>query len=178
MVNFNSVKFGVFFATLTLLFSYSLGMYYGIANDSIKAQRKATVKVHAEDFKNNAKKMDGAIETSSKYMKRAHLHGGAIGAGTLALCLALGLFVKNIFGFSEGFTNNIKTLLSIALGLGGTLYSVYWLVVSYGVLEVADKHEVKEAYAWMVYLGAGPMYLATLATTILILLNCFCCKKD
>ncbi len=179
------VRIGLFFAVLTILLGYSLGMIFGGFEDSYKSYAKNTLAENQVAFTAKATdtmdadtatkaKMAGAMTAFKKYSKRAHLHAGAIGTGTLAMIIVLSFFGKNILFFSEKITCLIKLVFSLGFGVGGFFYGSYWTLVAIGCLSNPDKYAVKDGgLAVLAFIGAGPVYLCTLGLAAILFVSIF-----
>jgi len=102
---------GLLFAVLTLLFGFGLGIVFGLNEDAIKSQLKASA-VAGKDtvYRGDDAAIKAVLDKSWIYMQRAHLHAGGIGTAALGL-----IFLVGALGTSAGLTRAI----ALALGLGG-----------------------------------------------------------
>jgi hypothetical protein len=96
-------------------------------------------------------------------MKRAHLHGGAIGAAALAAIVLLGLF---------GSTGLLERGSAAAFGAGSLLYSGFWLAAGLAAPSLGSTGEAKEALGFLAIPGAG-LCLLGIAGTLLSVLRQF-----
>ena len=109
----NTVKIGLFLVLLTLLFGISLGVTFGIVEDSVKSYITEGVAAHPElhDEQSNAKIW--------RYAQRAHFHATGIAAFSIGLIL---LIMHSSLG------TKAKKIASFLIGLGG-LYPLSWFTM-------------------------------------------------
>ena len=151
---------GIFFAVLTLLFGFGLGIVFGVNEDAIKSQLKASAVAGRDTvYKGNDAAITLVLERSWTYMKRAHLHAGGLGANALVLTLLL-----LVLGTSAGWTRAI----SLALGLGGLGYSVYWMWAGFRAPVLGGTGAAKESLKWLAMPTSGAVLLATIAVLVLV----------
>ncbi len=83
---------GVFFAILTLIFDFSMGIVFGANEDAIKDKLKNSAQeVRTTVYQSDDAEIKKVLDKSWSYMKRANLHAGGIGATALGLILVLAL---------------------------------------------------------------------------------------
>ncbi len=139
-----TVRIGLFLVMLTLIFGISLGVGFGIAEDSVKSYIADGVMAHENlhDDKSNKKIW--------RYAQRAHFHATGIAAFSIGLVLLIML---------SSLKRKLKTVSSILVGLGG-LYPLAWLTMfilapSLG-RSAAHNHIVTEMFT---YVGIGGLLL-------------------
>ncbi len=140
----------------TLLFSFGMGVAFGAAEEPIKQalQQRADAAL-ATHYAGDPAKAKPVLDKSWSYLKRAHLHGGGLGASSLVLVLLLALAV--------GPTRPARGT-AIALGAGGLGYALFWLAAGFAAPGLGGTGAAKEAFAWLALPSAGAMGLGTLAT--------------
>lgn len=138
------VKTGLFLVMLTLLFGISLGVGFGVAEDSVKSYISEGVASHAEvhDDKSNKKIW--------RYAQRAHFHATGIAAFSIGLILLI---------MFSSLKKELKKTVSILVGLGG-LYPLSWfnmfiLAPSIG-RSAAHHHFITEIFT---YIGVAGLLL-------------------
>src|SRR5690606_10340008 len=112
-------RWGALLALLTILFGFGIGGAFGAFEDQMKqglADRAAAVLDSA--YKGDTAKAKSVVDKSWAYYKRAHLHGGAIGAVALGSILLLAALRRP--------NDHVRRGVSVALGAGGLGYSVFW----------------------------------------------------
>jgi hypothetical protein len=149
---------GAILALVSILFGFLLGGLFGAAEHSIKGQLSASADaVFDTVYDGDQAQRDKIVAKSWSYLKRAHLHGGAIGAAALAAIVLLGLM---------GGVGTLERVSSIALGGGALLYSVFWLVAGFTAPGLGSTGEAKEALSFLAILGAGLCLLGLAGTLV------------
>jgi hypothetical protein len=152
---------GIILALLSIAFGFVLGGSFGAAEDSIKGHlRSSAESVFETVYQGDASRRDAVVAKSWTYMKRAHLHGGAIGSAALASIVLLGLF---------GRTGALERISAVAFGAGSLLYSSFWLLAGLTAPSVGSTGEAKEALSFIAIPGAGLCLLGIGGTLISIL---------
>lgn len=147
---------GLVMALLSIAFGFLLGGAFGAAEDSIKAHlRSSTEPVFDSVYQGEPDKRDAVLAKSWVYMKRAHLHGGAIGAAALASIVLLGLL---------GNAGLLERGSALAFGGGALLYSTFWLAAGLTAPALGSTGEAKEALAFLAIPGAGLCLLGIAGT--------------
>jgi hypothetical protein len=83
-------RWGAILALFTVLVGFALGGVFGAFEDSLKADLSALAETGRDSvYGGDAAKMKSVVEKSWAYYKRAHLHGGGIGAAALSVILLL-----------------------------------------------------------------------------------------
>ncbi|MBI4347479.1 MAG: hypothetical protein HY553_11530 [Elusimicrobia bacterium] len=147
---------GACLALLAMLFGFILGGAFGGAESSIK-QRLADSGAAALQtaYAGDKAAMDAVVKKSWEYLQRAHLHGGAIGAGALASILALTLLAA---------PGRLRDASALALGAGSLLYPVFWLVAGLAAPGLGSTGAAKEAFKFLAVPGAGLCILGLCGT--------------
>ena len=147
---------GMLLALFSILFGFLLGGLFGSIEDSIKGQlRSSADAVFDTAYQGDAAKRDAVVGKSWSYLKRAHLHGGAIGAAALASTVLLGLL---------GSVGRLERLASISFGAGALLYASFWLAAGFTAPGVGSTHDAKEALWFLAFPGSGLAILGLLGT--------------
>ncbi len=151
---------GIILALLTILFGFGLGGAFGAAEDSIKSYLNGSAEAVFESvYGGDSGKKEAVVQKSWAYMKRAHLHGGAIGAAALGA-----IFVLCFFGAGE----RIEKLSAIAFGAGALIYSVFWLFAALKAPGLGSTHDAKEALKFLAIPGAGLCLLGLTGTFFVV----------
>ena len=152
---------GIIMALLSIAFGFLLGGSFGVAEDSIKGHLRSSAEAVFETvYEGDASKRDAVVSKSWAYMKRAHLHGGAIGTAALASIILLGLFGK---------TGLLETTSAAAFGAGALLYSGFWLAAGLTAPSLGSTGEAKEALSFLAIPGAGLCLLGVGGTLLSVL---------
>lgn len=151
---------GILLAVLTLLFGFGLGIVFGLNEDLIRDRQHAAANAVLETaYLGDSAKADAMVSRSWSYMQRAHLHAGSLGTAALALT-----FVVLLLGLSPALTRAI----SVALGLGGFGYALFWLLAGFRAPAMGSTDAAKESLAWLAIPSSGLF----VATTALIAVLC------
>src|SRR5690625_1782953 len=81
---------GLFFAVLTIVFGFGLGIVFGANEGAIKSRHEAAATAVRESaYGGDDAAIQAVLDKSWVYAQRAHLHGGAIGTAAVALILVV-----------------------------------------------------------------------------------------
>ena len=142
-----TMAMGISLALMTILFGFVLGLSFGAKESSIKA--------HLDDsgtsalqtaYHGDVAAKDKVVNKSWSYLKRAHLHGGAIGSSALVSIMALILF---------GRLEMVAKLSALAFGSGALIYSLFWLFAGLTAPGLGSTGAAKESLAFLAIPGAG-----------------------
>lgn len=152
---------GLCLAVLTVLFGFGLGIVFGLNEDLIRdRQRAAATAVLATAYQGDAAKAQPVLDKSWAYMQRAHLHAGSLGTSAVVLS---GLVL--LLGVSAGLTR----VITLALGLGGLGYSVFWLLAGFRAPGMGGTGAAKESLKWLAMPSSGMLVAATALVAVLCL---------
>ena len=150
---------GLAVAVFTVLFGFAMGGIFGLNEDVIKDRLAASAAaVTATAYNGDAATAEPVIAKSWDYMQRAHLHGGAIGTAAIGMIVVLMLV---------GTTPRTMRLLSLALGIGGLGYSVFWMWAGFIAPGMGSTGAAKESLRWLAMPSSGAVMLATAAVAFL-----------
>ncbi len=114
------MRYGILLAIITLIYGFGLGGAFGAFEDNIKGHLKSEAKrVLATTYKGDEAKMKKITDKSWVYFKRAHLHANGLGTASVALIILLSFLP---------FSNKIKEINAIFLGVGSLGYSMFWML--------------------------------------------------
>ncbi len=168
--NWRPLAPGIILALLSIAFGFLLGGAFGAAESSLKGQLRSSADAVFETvYQNDATKRDAVVAKSWSYMKRAHLHGGAIGATALASIVLLALFAN------PGLLEKVS---ATAFGAGSLLYSTFWLVAGLTAPAVGSTGEAKEALGFLAIPGAGLCLLGIAGTLLSVLRQLFAAPEE
>lgn len=154
---------GMLFAVLTILFGFSLGIGFGLNEDFFKSRMAdSAAEVIDTVYGGDEAKSKAICDKSWTYLKRAHMHAGAIGTSAVGL---IALVV--LLGSSTWWTRAI----SLALGLGGFGYLVFWLIAGFRAPGMGSTGAAKESLAWLAMPSSGLVLLGTVGVAVLIVLK-------
>ncbi len=153
-----AVRIGLLLVMLTLLFGISMGIGFGVAEDSLKSYISNGIESHASvhDDKSNSKIW--------RYAQRAHFHATGISAFSIGLVVLIML---------SSLKRKLKTVAAILVGLGG-LYPLSWfgmfiLAPTIG-RSAAHHHIITEM---LTYLGIAGLLLGITILCANLFLNLF-----
>lgn len=155
--NLRALAPGVVLALLSILFGFLLGGVFGSAEDVLKGQLRASAdSVLDTVYEGDEQKKDAVVSKSWSYLKRAHLHGGGIGAAALACVILLALL---------GRPAMVQKASAAALGAGAFIYPIFWLAAGLTAPGLGSTGAAKEALNYLAIPGAG-LCLAGLCGTL------------
>ncbi len=156
------MRVGLTMAVLSILLGFGLGGAMGGFEDGFKDYLKSKAETVKDSvYHGKTSSMKKVTKKSWSYIKRAHMHGGGIGAAALALILLLGYFdhVKPL----------LRGLTASALGAGALGYSSYWLCTALAAPSMGGIGLAKDSLEWLAVSSAG-LALAGLATSLGLLI--------
>lgn len=163
------VKWGIIFSLTTLLFGFGLGMTFGIAEEGIKESlHSSATAVLQPVYNNDSNKVQQIVDKSWIYFKRAHLHANGLGTTSLVICLLLSGLVKNM---------GLRMIASFLLGLGGLLYSLFWLFAGIKAPSLGSTGAAKEALSFIALPGATFCAIGLLLAIYLVIKELFLSKR-
>ncbi|MCC7111688.1 MAG: hypothetical protein IT382_20505 [Deltaproteobacteria bacterium] len=149
-------------ALLATLFGQAIGIGFGAAEDRWKAGLRADAEaVLSTVYGGDAEKVNSVVGRSFTYLKRAHMHAGALGAAALVLTLVMA-FVPGPLLARRG----------VALGnaLGALGYGTFWLMAGQRAPGLGGTDAAKESLAWLALPSSGLLVLTTVAAIVLLVL--------
>ncbi|MBE7486603.1 MAG: hypothetical protein HS104_42345 [Polyangiaceae bacterium] len=153
-------RWGTVLALLTILFGFALGGAFGAFETPLKSGLTARAEAVRDGvYAGDAAKMKSVVDKSWTYYKRAHMHGGAIGAVALGGILLLAAL--------ERPRRRARQSVSLALGLGGLGYSSFWLLAARAAPGLGSTDAAKESLAWLAVPSAGLLMLGVIAVIAL-----------
>lgn len=159
-------RWGALLALLTILFGFGFGGAFGAFEESMKqglADRAAAVLDTV--YEGNAAKAKSVVDKSWVYYKRAHLHGGAIGAVALGSILLLAAL--------RSPPDPVRRGVSLGLGAGGLGYSVFWMLAARAAPGLGGTGPAKESLSWLAVPSAGLLLLGLVAVIGLTAIELF-----
>lgn len=159
-----TVRFGVWFSLLTILFGFGIGGFFGGMEETLKGGLKTRAEAVLDSvYKGDAAKMQATLDKAWAYYKRAHLHAGAIGTATLVCAILLAIMSRPAAW--------LKAALALAMGLGGLGYSLYWLIAGYRAPALGSTSAAKDSLEWLAVPTAGMLILSLLTVTVLAIIE-------
>ncbi|HEV7733918.1 MAG TPA: hypothetical protein VGR62_17240 [Candidatus Binatia bacterium] len=160
-VRLRAVRGGLVLSLLTILVGFTLGGFFGAAEDWLKDGLRASAEaVRDTAYGGDASKLQTVVDKSWTYYKRAHMHGGAIGTAALAMSLLLGILVAS--------SAALRGAVSAALGAGGLGYSLFWLLAARRAPGLGSTGAAKDSLEWLAVPTAGLLLVGTTLTIVLV----------
>ncbi len=159
-------RWGALLALLTILFGLGFGGAFGAFEEPLKkglADRAAAVLDTV--YERDAAKAKSVVDKSWAYYKRAHLHGGAIGAVALGGILLLAALRRP--------SDHVRRAVSVALGGGGLGYSVFWMLAARAAPGLGGTDAAKESLEWLAVPSAGLILTGLAALIVLTAIELF-----
>ena len=147
---------GAILALLSILFGFGLGGAFGANEAALKGKLQSSADAVFETvYEGDSARRDAVVKKSWIYLKRAHLHGGAIGAAALASVVLLGLM---------GGRGLLERASAASFGAGAILYSSFWLAAGFSAPGLGSTGAAKESLQFMAVPGAGLCILGLTGT--------------
>jgi hypothetical protein len=164
-------RFGVALAVFNILFGFALGGVFGGLEDPLKADLAARAQAVSEPvYGGDAAKIKSVLDKSWVYYKRAHMHGGGIGAATLGLILLLSSLSRP--------SAMVRRVVASALGLGGLGYASFWLLAGRRAPGLGGTDAAKETLSWLAVPAAGLLIAGLFTVLVLLLVELFAPVRD
>lgn len=160
--NLLSVRYGILFALITLVYGFGLGGAFGAFEDNIKDHLKDNAQeVLTVTYRGDKAKMEKIVDKSWVYFKRAHLHANGLGTASLALILLISFFPVD---------NRLKGVNAMCLGIGSLGYALFWMLAGLKAPGMGSTGMAKESLKWLAVPSAG---LCIIGLTMVIGLTIF-----
>jgi hypothetical protein len=160
-----AVSLGAVFALLAVLFGFGIGGAFGAFESQMRNNLKERGDAVLETvYKGDGAAKDAVVAKSWSYMKRAHLHGGGIGAAALGAIAALVLLTQ---------LGTLAKISSVSFGLGALLYSVFWLWAGFLAPGLGSTDAAKEALSFIAIPGAGLSIFGVVGTIVAVAKDAF-----
>jgi hypothetical protein len=151
---------GLCLSMASILYGFMLGGAFGLGEKAIKDHlSQSGMEVMDSVYEGDVAAKDAIVAKSWDYLKRSHLHGGAIGAAGVGVILAMILLCK---------PTALAGLCSVAFGSGAIIYSVFWLWAGLMAPGMGSTGAAKEALSFIAIPGAGLTLLGLTGAMILI----------
>ena len=153
-------RWGALLALITILLGFGMGGMFGAFEDALKSDLSARAEaVRDTVYAGDEARMKTVLDKSWSYYKRAHLHGGGIGAAALGMILLLATLRRP--------HPMVRRAVALALGLGGLGYSAFWGLAARTAPSLGSTDAAKESLSWLGVPSAGLLLLGLLAVTVL-----------
>jgi len=160
------MRIGITLSILSILLGFGLGgIFGGFEREAKDYLKRAAISADASVYDGDVSQRRKATKKAWGYLKRSHMHGGAIGATALALCVMLGLCGRP--------SRLARSLVSAALGAGSLGYSVYWLLAAVRTASMGGAGEAKASLEWLAVPSAGLLIVGVIASLALFIQQTF-----
>ncbi|MEE9403604.1 MAG: hypothetical protein V3V20_01810 [Algisphaera sp.] len=161
MKNLIHFKIALLLCLVTLAFGFGLGITFGVAEDTLKGHLASQGQAVLDTvYGGDEAAMNKVVRKSWVYFKRAHLHANGLGTSGLVMVLLIAAL--------PGGRMRWRWLTATALGLGGLVYSVYWLLAGLKAPGLGSTHAAKESLDWVAIPGAGLCVLGLVSVIVLV----------
>ena len=165
-----SMAVGVCLALLAILLGFVMGGVFGAVESSVKKHLDdAGAAVLHTVYQGDVAAKDAVVKKSWDYLKRAHLHGGAIGSAALGAILALILLCR---------LGLVAKVSAVAFGSGALIYSLYWLFAGLLAPGLGSTSVAKETLSIVAIPGAGLCLLGLAGTIFSVVKTCFFTSEE
>lgn len=159
-------RWGTLLALLTILFGFGFGGAFGAFEKELKAGLTARADAVSESvYGGDRAKIKATVDKSWTYYKRAHMHGGGIGAVALGGILLLAALPTP--------RRRVRQGVALALGLGGLGYATFWMFAARAAPSLGSTDAAKESLSWLAVPSAGLLMLGVLAVIGLVVRELF-----
>jgi hypothetical protein len=151
------VRIGLLLALVSILLGFLLGAAFGYNEDRMKdGLKESAAAVRETVYKGDDEAVKKTLDKSWAYLKRSHLHLGAIGTAALVQSLLLAFL---------GVPAWFKKTASILLGVGSIGYGLFWLFAGMRAPGLGGTGAAKESLAWL----GQPTAALIIAGTVMVL---------
>jgi hypothetical protein len=163
------LRIGLLAALLSIVFGWGLGGVFGAAEASVKGTLAASAEAASDVYGGDVAAADKVVKKSWSYMKRAHLHGGVLGASAVALILLLAAL---------GPATKLTSAASGALGLGAIGYGTYWMLAGFKAPGMGSTGAAKESLDWLAVPSAGALFFGLGVVVFLTVKTLFLARDE
>lgn len=164
-------RWGLLLALITILFGFGVGGAFGAFGQPMRGGLSESARaVRDSVYGGDDAKMKAVVDKSWSYYKRAHLHGGGIGAAALGT-----IFLVATLRRPKAWVRQASTL---ALGLGGLGYAVFWVLAARSAPRLGSTDAAKESLSWLAVPSAGLLLLGLVAVVVLTAIEFFAPQRD
>ena len=141
-------------ALLASTLGFGLGIVFGAAESALKGRMtRSTEPVLQQFYAGDTKKAKAAVGKAFRYIVRAHLHSGVLGACALSMILLLALL---------GEPSLSSRIAGHFLGLGALVYGSYWLLAGLYAPQLGGTAAAKNTFELLGMGGGGLLMLGLL----------------
>lgn len=149
-------------ALLAFVLGFGIGIVFGAAESALKKQlRLSADAVLATKYKGDKAAAKAAVAKSFRYILRAHLHAGVLGACALSMIILLSML---------GPPSLSSRIAANFLGLGALVYGTYWFVAGWFAPGLGGTSQAKETFE-LLGMGGGGLLTLGLVGVIAVTVN-------
>lgn len=164
-VRLRPAAIGLVLAVLTIIYGQLMGIAFGLNEDAIKSRLEVSAaEVRDTVYQGNEAEMAAVQSKAWSYMKRAHLHAGAMGTTALAFIVLVALL---------DVAPLMTRAVSFGLGAGGLGYSIFWMWAGFRAPGMGSTGAAKESLRLLAMPSSGVFVLASVAVLVLVLGSLF-----
>ena len=153
-----AMRVGAVLALCSILFGFVLGGVFGFNEAAIKDRLAASGDaVVATAYQGDTAARDRVVAKSWEYLKRAHMHGGGIGAAALGAIAMMTLMTG---------MGTLPRLSAVAVGAGALIYSAFWMFAGFKAPGLGSTDAAKDSLAFLAVPGAGLSLLGMLGAIV------------
>lgn len=148
VTDLRAMRAGILLSLLGVLFGFGFGGAFGAFEDELKGGLKADADAVLESvYKGDAAKAKEVTDKAWAYYKRAHLHGGALGAAGLAAILAM--------AFASAAPLALRRAAAFGLGVGALGYPIFWMLAGQRAPGLGSTGAAKQSLEWLAVPSSG-----------------------
>lgn len=143
-------------ALVGIAFGFVLGGVFGLFEDAIKDRLGSSAEAAVDSaYGGDRAAAEAVAKKSWTYLKRAHLHGGGIGAAGVAAIAVLALFCRR---------DGLARFSALALGAGAVLYPLFWMLAGWRAPALGGTDAAKASLDWLAMPSAAMLLVGILGT--------------
>lgn len=165
------VRHGLALGFVAVLYGWGLGLYFGVGEDQLRKGFLADAEAKRALYVQKAGSEEGATaaikridETAWRYVLRAHLHAGGIGALAIGMSLVLAFLSSS---------PPAKTVASTLLGIGSVGYPLFWMLAGLRAPGLGSTAAAKESLRWLAIPSAGALAVGGVVAFSLLVADLF-----
>jgi hypothetical protein len=160
------MRVGILLALLGILFGFGFGGAFGAFEEQLKGGLKQSADAVLESvYGGDAAKAKEVTDKAWAYYKRAHLHGGAMGAVALGATL--------VMAFAGGAPLALRRLAALGMGAGALGYPIFWLLAGMRAPGLGGTGAAKDSLEWLAVSTAGMALLGLVLAIVATVLDLF-----
>lgn len=165
-----AMRWGVLLCLLGILFGFGLGGAFGAFEESLKGGLQADADAAlATHYGGDAAKAKAVVDKAWSYYKRAHMHGGAIGAAGLAVIGVLA---------AARAARKLSVLAPLLMGIGSLGYPIFWLLAGMRAPGLGGTGAAKDSLEWLAVPTSGAAMVGLVLATFAAISALFGARRE